>query len=55
MSKTVAILIDRPEGYEDVCDELVLEDFILFPKDPAWGARLLKPEPTTPTDEKENV
>jgi len=41
---TVKIEIERPEGYEDVCDELVLEDFRENPKDPAWNVRLLASE-----------
>jgi hypothetical protein len=38
---TVKIEIERPEGYEDVCDEIVLEDFRNNPTDPAWNVRLL--------------
>ena len=42
MSKYITIRVKRPEGYEDVCDELVFEDFLDTPKDPEWEPELVR-------------
>jgi len=40
--KPVYIKVERGEGYDDVCDELVLEDFRQNPK--AWNVSLCTPD-----------
>lgn len=42
MTKYLTIRIEIPEDYEDVCRELILEDFIDNPK--AWKVDILSPD-----------
>lgn len=39
-TKTIRIVIDRPEGYEDTHEQICLNDFLANPSNPAWNIRL---------------
>lgn len=44
MSDPIYIKVERPvEGYEDVCDELVVEDFLVS-KGEGWNFEIVKPD-----------
>lgn len=45
MNDYITVRIYRPEGYEDVCDELVLADFTETPK--AFSVELVEDEKDT--------
>ncbi len=43
MSDPIYIKVERPDEYEDVCDELVVVDFLVS-KGEGWDFEIVKPD-----------
>lgn len=43
MSKPIYLKIERPEGYEDVADSLMLDDFLMTATTNDWDISLITP------------